>query len=194
VSRFLSKKMLMISVREQNLLSLAFHTGPSTIHGPVLSMLALSPHNEIELYFRSLSVQTQSLMDLGKPLNVVITPQAGASSPTAEVNYGSIPFSCPGARHVVPVGVLGDERLLLVVGDEYTVLYSFSQVDRREQEMSSSSQSFTTSPRASAISRSPQSELKQIGKRRKSSTTDSGVRWQVNPIWRLKQGFGTVLS
>jgi DNA damage-binding protein 1 len=187
-------KVLMISVREQNLLSLAFHTGPTTIHGPVISMLALSPNNEIELYFRSLSVQTQSLNDLGKPLNVVITPQAGISSPTAEINYGSIPFSCPGARHVIPVGTLGNERLLLVVGDEYTVLYSSSQVERREHEMSSSSQSVMTSPRASAISRSPQSELKQIGKRRKSSTTDSGGRWQVNPIWRLKQGFGTILS
>jgi hypothetical protein len=35
--------------------------------------------------------------------------------------------------------------------------------------------------------------MKQIGKRRKSSNAD-GARWQTNPVWRVRQGFGTVLS
>jgi DNA damage-binding protein 1 len=182
----------IISVREQNLLSLAFHTGPPTLHGPMISMLSLSPHNEIQLNFRSLSTTTQSLHDIGKALNVV-TPQYTPTS-DEEIDYGQIPFSCPGARHVISAGTLGSERLVLVVGDEYSVLYSISQVDRRDSSQQlTSSQSPATSPRASAINRSPQSEMKQIGKRRKSSNAD-GARWQVNPVWRVRQGFGTILS
>ena len=183
---------LIISVREQNLLSLAFHTGPPTLHGPMISMLSLSPHNEIQLNFRSLSTTTQSLHDIGKAINVV-TPQSPPPS-DEEIDYGQIPFSCPGARHVIPAGTLGSERLVLVVGDEYSVLYSISQVERRDSSQQlTSSQSPATSPRASAVNRSPQSEMKQIGKRRKSSNAD-GARWQVNPVWRVRQGFGTILS
>ena len=183
---------LIFSVREQNLLSLAFHTGPPTLHGPMISMLSLSPHNEIQLNFRSLSTTTQSLHDIGKSINVV-TPQSPPPS-DEEIDYGQIPFSCPGARHVIPAGTLGSERLVLVVGDEYSVLYSISQVERRDSSQQlTSSQSPATSPRASAVNRSPQSEMKQIGKRRKSSNAD-GSRWQVNPVWRVRQGFGTILS
>ena len=183
---------LIFSVREQNLLSLAFHTGPPTLHGPMISMLSLSPHNEIQLNFRSLSTNTQSLHDIGKAINVV-TPQSSPPS-DEEIDYGQIPFSCPGARHVIPAGTLGSERLVLVVGDEYSVLYSISQVERRDSSQQlTSSQSPATSPRASAVNRSPQSEMKQIGKRRKSSNGD-GSRWQVNPVWRVRQGFGTILS
>jgi len=81
-----------------------------------------------------------------------------------------------------------------VIGDEYSVLYSISQVERRDSSQQlTSSQSPATSPRASAVNRSPQSEMKQIGKRRKSSNAD-GARWQVNPVWRVRQGFGTILS
>jgi DNA damage-binding protein 1 len=182
----------MNSVREQNLLSLAFHSGPSTMNGPIISILSLSPHNEIQLNFRALSITTQSLHDIGKALNVV-SPQSALPADDADIDYGSIPFSCPGGRHVIPAGTLGTERLFLVVGDEYSVLYSLNQIDRRESSQIQSSQSPATSPRASAVNRSPQSEMKQIGKRRKSSTTDGG-RWQVNPVWRVRQGFGTILS
>lgn len=191
-AKLTTEAQLISSVREQNLLSLAFHSGPPTLHGPIISMLSLSPHNEILLNSRSLSTTTQSFHDLGKALNVV-TPQS-TPSPDEEIDYGQIPFSCPGARHVIPAGTLGSERLVLVVGDEYSVLYSFSQVDRRDSSQQlTSSQSPATSPRASAVNRSPQSEMKQIGKRRKSSNADGG-RWVVNPVWRIRQGFGTILS
>jgi DNA damage-binding protein 1 len=188
-----SDLQLISSVREQNLLSLAFHSGPPTLHGPIISMLSLSPHSEIQLNLRSLSTTTQTLHDLGKTINVV-TPQSPSPGDGEGIDYGTIPFSCPGARHVIPAGTLGSERLCLVVGDEYSVLYSFNQIERREaSQQLTSSPSPATSPRASAVNRSPQSEMKQIAKRRKSSTTDGG-RWQIHPVWRVRQGFGTVLS
>jgi len=182
---------LISSVREQNLLSLAFHSGPPTLHGPIISILSLTPHREIQLQFRSLSTTTQSFQDIGKPINVV-TPQSSPASDD-EIDYGQIPFSCPGARHVIPAGTLGSERLALVVGDEYSVLYSIHQTERKDASQQLSSSSPATSPRANAVNRSPQSEMKQIGKRRKSSTTD-GNRWQIAPVWRIRQGFGTILS
>jgi DNA damage-binding protein 1 len=155
-------------------------------------MLSLSPRNEIELQFRGLSMTAQAFHDLGKEINVVLTPQSGLTVADEETNYGSIPFSCPGARHVVPAGTIGNERLALVIGDEYSVLYSFHPSGRDQGPVSSSSPA--TSPRASAVNRSPQSELKSIGKRRKSSMAEPGEQWHINPVWRARQGFGTILS
>jgi DNA damage-binding protein 1 len=180
----------MTSIREQNLLSLAFHPGQPTAHGPVVSMLWLSPSNQLRLQFRAISTTEQSLHNLGKDRDVV-RAESNQSDQDEDTDFGSIPFACPGARHIIPVPGIDDERLALVVGDEFSVLYSFSQVGERER---TSSISQSTSPRASAVNRSPQTEARQIGKRRKSSTSEGGRRWELKPIWRMRQGFGTVLA
>jgi DNA damage-binding protein 1 len=109
-----------------------------------------------------------------------------------DTDYGAIPFSCPGARRILPIPTDGAEKKAIIIGDEYTVLYSFGPVTPHARDPGSSPMS---SPRASAVNRSPQAEMKQLGKRRKSSIGgEGGLRWELKPVWRIRQGFGTVLA
>lgn len=153
-------------------------------------MLSLSPANKLQLQFRAFNASAQSFHDLGKRVDMVC-PGPSEAELNEDTDYSTIPFSCPGARHVIPIPGIHNERLALVVGDEFSVLYSFAQAGGRERVHSTSQSS---SPRASAVNRSPQTEAKQIGKRRKSSTTEGGGRWDIKPVWRMRQGFGTVLA
>jgi DNA damage-binding protein 1 len=92
--------------------------------------------------------------------------------------------------------VPGKNRMALIMGDEYSVLYSITLVAappaRRRSSVASGP---SISPRASA-KRSPQNEMigGGQGKRRKSSTSKSDAKWEMKPVFRIRQGFGTVLA
>ena len=149
---------------------------------------------------RKLSLNTHSFTEASPVLDVV-SPLRSNVDITSQTDFNDVPFSCPAARRVLPIPTQGNDKLVLVIGDEHAVLYSFSQVlqSPRVSRLSSST-SMNTSPRANATRRSPQTEMVGIaGKRRKSSTTskslgDGGDKWELKPIWRVRQGFGTVLA
>lgn len=117
-----------------------------------------------------------------------------------------MPFSCPAARRVVPIPseLPSGQRTLLVIGDEHSVLYTLGennpQSPKAVRRMSAVSGPIS-SPRGNAR-RSPQTELSSGNtKRRKSSTgiksvdnQDEGFQWELQPVWRSRQGFGTVIA
>lgn len=144
---------------------------------------------------RAFSATSHAFTDLVKPMDVVVPGMSDAVY-DEDTDYGAIPFSCPGARHIIPVPTTGQEKLVLIIGDEYTVLYSFAPGSTRRRSSTGQRSSPTVSPRASALSRSPQAEVKQqLGKRRKSSVSgEGGGKWEIKPVWRVRQGFGTILS
>lgn len=170
---------------------MTFHPGAPSAVGPVVSFLSLTPRNYLQLQMRAFSATSHSFTDLVKPMDVVAPGMANAIY-DEDTDYSSIPFSCPGARHVIAIPTEGAEKLALVIGDEFTVLHSFGAASAQARDPASSP---TSSPRASAVNRSPQAEMKQLGKRRKSSTGGEGAeRREMKPVWRVRQGFGTVLA
>lgn len=180
-----------VSVREQNLLSLAFHPGSASSAGPVVSFLSLTAQNNLHLQMRALSSTSHAFTDLAKPMDV---GAPGIADVTYDENtdFGAVPFSCPAARRVLPISTTGRQKLLLVIGDEFAVLYSFAPVSTSGRRPSISP---ANSQRAGAVNRSPQAEVKQLGKRRKSSSaSEAGEKWELRPMWRIRQGFGTVMA
>jgi DNA damage-binding protein 1 len=180
-------------VREHNLLYLAFHPGPSVNSGPVVTFLSQSPQNDLILQTRILSLKAHAFTDLTKPLNVVL-PGDSITFSGDDLEYNEIPFSCPAATMIVPIPTTGTDKMVLVVGDEYCVLYSIA-LNPTSPKVSRLLISPTTgmSPRA-ASRRSPQAEMTGVSKRRKSSTSGQSDQWKVEPVWRIRQGFGTVLA
>ncbi|WVQ78968.1 hypothetical protein IAT38_001060 [Cryptococcus sp. DSM 104549] len=192
-----------INIREHNLLHLSFL--PPTLAGPTLSFLWLSANNELNLQARTLSTAAHAFAPLSRPIDVV-TPIS--SIPVDEdTDFNDIPFACPAARRVlpIPIDMPGGEKTLLVMGDEHSVLYSLAPVvpgnSPKSARRSSAVMGPATSPRASAR-RSPQNEMSSGNtKRRKSSMggknvsgEEGGDKWELKPVWRLRQGFGTVLA
>lgn len=140
---------------------------------------------------RAFSASSHSFTDLVKPMDMVAPGMTNVAY-DEDTDYSSIPFSCPGARRAIAIPTDGPEKLALVIGDEFTVLYSFGAASAHARDPATSP---TSSPRASAVNRSPQTEVKQLGKRRKSSIGGGGAeRWEMKPVWRIRQGFGTVLA
>ncbi|WVQ95773.1 hypothetical protein IAU59_002872 [Kwoniella sp. CBS 9459] len=198
--RLLFKENFNINIREHNLLHLSFIPSPSA-HDPVVSFLWLSATNDLELQARTLSLAARTFNDLSRSVDVV-SPVSHNVSLTDETDFNDIPFSCPAARRVLPI-TTGNEVTLLVIGDEHTVLYTLGttpQSPRAIRRLSAASGP-TTSPRASAR-RSPQNEMvSSVSKRRKSSmgskataATGENERWDLKPVWRVRQGFGTILA
>lgn len=113
---------------------------------------------------------THSFVDLAKATDVVC-PLDPDMAILEDTDFGEVPFACPAAQRILPIPSEGTEKFALVIGDEFAVLYSiaFAPSSPRTSRMSISSNT-TTSPRAANIRRSPQTELTNIGKRRKSST------------------------
>jgi DNA damage-binding protein 1 len=198
-SRFRSSKLQSTfttddSTQEQNLLHLSFHTGAPSSSGPVVSFLSQSPQETLLLHPRAFNITTRSFVDLAKATDVVC-PLDPTLAILEDTDFNEIPFSCPAAQRILPIPTEGTEKFALIMGDEYAVLYSiaFTPSSPRASRLSISSTT-ATSPRASATRRSPQTELTNIGKRRKSSIGSSSDRWEVKPVWRTRQGFGTVLA
>lgn len=150
---------------------------------------------------RRVSLTAHAFTDVAKPLDVV-TPQRTGIDINGETDFNDVPFSCPAARRVLPINdsPMG-EKLALVIGDEFSTLYSISLALQSPRISRSSLSGANTSPRAANTRRSPQTEMVSgTGKRRKSSITqrqgslESGEKWEVKPVWRIRQGFGTVLA
>jgi DNA damage-binding protein 1 len=185
-----------VSIQEQNLLHLSFHPGTPSSSGPVVTFLSQSPQETLLIHPRAFSTTTRSFVDLAKATDVVC-PLDPTLAIEEDTDFNEIPFSCPAAQRILHIPTDGSEKYALVIGDEYAVLYSiaFTPSSPRASRMSISSTT-ATSPRASATRRSPQTELTNIGKRRKSSSGggSSSDRWEVKPVWRIRQGFGTVLA
>jgi len=147
---------------------------------------------------RRVSLAVHSLVEASLAVNVVTPLRDMEITNEDEFDFNDIPYSCPAARLVLPVS----QDQVVVIGDEHTVLYKLSEISTspRVSRMSFSSASGTvTSPRASAVRRSPQNEMSAPGKRRKSSNTagklgSDSEKWEYKPIWRARQGFGTVLA
>ena len=186
------------SVREHNLLSMAFN--PSTLYQaePTVSFLWQSSSKALLLQNRKVSLSAHSLLDASSPINVVTPLRDVEIANEDDFDFNDIPYSCPAAQHVLPV----THDQVIVIGDEHVVLYKLNQIPTspRVSRASFSSVSGTaTSPRASAVRRSPQNELSAPGKRRKSSNTGGKLgseseKWEFKPVWRARQGFGTVLA
>ena len=162
---------------------------------PTIAFLWLSPTSNLlmqvrrfeDYFFRDLS----DTVDVLSPLRNV---DLGL-----DANFADVPYSCPAARTVLPIS----EESVLVIGDEYSVLYSLTYVPqspKAKRGSISSQDPVTTSPRASAVSRSPQAESTLPGKRRKSSAAAGRLNeatketWAFKPVWRARQGFGTILA
>ena len=155
-----------------------------------------SSSSQIQLQVRRLSIKSRSFSEASRHIDVVLPGRNMAIDD--DTDYNDIPFSCPAARRVLPIS----SEFMLVIGDEHTCLYSFTLAPQspRIARASLSSSQGPKSPRA-ASQRSPQNELASgTGKRRKSSMAsqrsglDSGERWELRPVWRVRQGFGTVLA
>ncbi|OCF33570.1 hypothetical protein I316_04642 [Kwoniella heveanensis BCC8398] len=197
--RLLFKDNFNINIREHNLLHLTFSPSP-VAQDPVVSFLWLSSTNDLQLQVRTLSLGAHTFNDLSRPVDIV-SPVSRNVTLTDETDFNEIPFSCPAARRVLPI-TTGGEASFLVIGDEHTVLYTLGttpQSPRAIRRLSATSGP-TTSPRASAR-RSPQNEMvSNVSKRRKSSMgakatpTWENERWDLKPVWRVRQGFGTVLA
>jgi DNA damage-binding protein 1 len=165
-----------------------------------MSFLYLSSNNRLNLQIRCLNASSRSFTDITKPVDV-LSPLRHLN-PDDDTDFPDIAFSCPAARRVLPLPAsTGHDRALLVMGDEYTVMYSLglagpamgSPKNRRLSTTSSGVN--TSSPRAANTRRSPQAEIFGPGKKRKSSVSKAGEeRWEIKPIWRVRQGFGTVLA
>lgn len=149
---------------------------------------------------REVSLTTHALNDSSSSVNVV-TPLKDVDIPDTDTfDFNDVPYSCPAARRLLPIS----HDNVLVMGDEHTVLYTISPpapVSPRISRGSISSVSGTaTSPRANATRRSPQNEVSAPGKRRKSSMTAARAglagadRWELKPVWRVRQGFGIILA
>ena len=170
---------------------------PSTQDEPTVNFLWLSSTSALQLQSRRISLTAHSFIDASRPIDV-ITPLRSLDL-TADTDFNDVPYSCPAARRVLPVS----NDSALVIGDEHTVLYSLAMtlLSPKASRASLSSAGAATSPRASAVRRSPQAEMTGTGgKRRKSSMTGKGVnmenseQWEWKPIWRTRQGFGTILA
>ncbi|EIW71360.1 hypothetical protein TREMEDRAFT_71141 [Tremella mesenterica DSM 1558] len=185
-------------IREHNLLNLAFISGSDDPAGPMVTFLYQSSTLELLLQPRHLSFTSHSFIDACPPVNLV-TPVTSASFETTSTispDFQAIPFSCPAARQVLPLPSNRESKSLLVIGDEYSVLWEIlppsASVRSKRASVSSGA---TASPRASDARRSPQAEMtSSVGKKRKSSMGDPPIQPVLRPIWRVRQGFGTVLS
>ena len=168
----------------------------------MITFLWLASDSALQLQTRKLSLIAHSFVDASHCLNLIV-PLRSKGQINADTDFNDIPFSCPAARRVLPIPTGGNDRLVLVIGDEHSVLYSMSETPQspRISRLSTSSGILsTTSPRANATRRSPQTDMAgNVGKRRKSSVSskagiDSGDLWEFRPVWRVRQGFGTVLA
>lgn len=181
------------SIAEHNLLDLAFTPGPNDT-APVVTFLWMSEYSKIQVQPRSLSMSGFKFVELGAPVDVV-NPLGEPMPQNDDLDFGTVPFSCPAGRNILPIAGAGPDgtRQFLVIGDEHTVLYSIKSASNTQFKPS-------TSPRASAVRRSPQAETGGIGKKRKSSTsgrsvaTDLEERMHLQPVWRVRQGYGVVLA
>lgn len=168
---------------------------------PMLTFLWLSSESVLELQTRKLSLVAHSFNDASRTLDVV-SPLRASAEITATTDFNDVPFSCPAARRVLPIPTSGNDKYALVIGDEHAVLYSISQTPQSPSASRrlSSSTNIGSSPRASATRRSPQTEMVgSVGKRQRKLSTASvsvggGDKWEVRPVWRVRQGFGTVLA
>ncbi|WVW86882.1 hypothetical protein I302_108937 [Kwoniella bestiolae CBS 10118] len=208
--RLIFKDNFNINIREHNLLHLSFLPVSPTSSGPIVSFLWLSATSDLQLQARTLSVASHSFNDLSKSVDV-ISPRSANLTLTEETDFNAIPFSCPAARRVLPIpssSGTANEYSLLVIGDEHSVLYNLSltqQSPKALRRLSAVSGTNTqTSPRGANVRRSPQTEMvSTTNKRRKSSMNSKGAgiigdssndRWELKPVWRVRQGFGTVLA
>lgn len=177
-----------VSIREHNLLDLAFVPSEESAQ-PVLNFLWMSEENKILLQPRALSLQAHSFTDLATRTDVV-NPLDLPMSDSDDPNFLEIDFSCPAGRSLLSLGAgTNGCRYFLVMGDEFSVMYAINSVP--------------TSPRLAAkgpVKRSPRSDAGGTGKKRKSSqsgrsvNTDPEPQWSVQPMWRIRQGFGTILA
>ncbi|ORX37687.1 CPSF A subunit region-domain-containing protein [Kockovaella imperatae] len=197
VQRLVFKDNFNINLREHNLLHLAFLPSSSPQNEPTLSFLWLSSNSTLHLQARRLAAKSRTFNELSKAVDVVMP--TGKTSVEDDTDFNDIPLSCPAARRVVPV----DSEHMLVIGDEHTCLYNLSFTPQSPQisRGSLSSSQGPKSPRGANTQRSPQNDMMGgSGKRRKSSAAGSrsglevGERWNLKPLWRVRQGFGTVLS
>jgi DNA damage-binding protein 1 len=186
------------SVREHNLLQMSFMPAAQSQVEPVVAVIWQSSIKALLLQTRTVSLAAHSFEDRTTAVNVVTPVSDVQIANEDEFDFNDIPYSCPAARHVLPV----TSDSVLVIGDEHSVLYTLNRIPtspRISRASVSSASGTASSPRASAIRRSPQNEMSAPGKRQKSSNTarrsvDGGERWELKPVWRGRQGFGTILA
>ncbi|BEJ16509.1 hypothetical protein CspHIS471_0511140 [Cutaneotrichosporon sp. HIS471] len=174
--RLVFKTVYNINIREHNLLGFTFLPRPEGAE-TTLMFLWMNEHHKIQIGARALV--KQRLLERGNPVDVV-NPTLAEIEPNDDPDFNEIPFSCPAARSILAVS----ERHVLVVGDEHAVLYDVSEAKAKR----------------AAAKRSPQAETGGVGKRRKSSmsgrgvSTDNEANLAILPVWRMRQGWGTVLA
>lgn len=161
----------------------------------MVTFLWMSEYNKIQLQPRQFSAAKHQF-DERAPITDVVNPTEYPVEQADDVDFNDIPFSCPAGRNVlaIPGSGPGGVGLFLVIGDEHAVLYAVSAAPNSPKKPS------VASARASAARRSPQAETGGVGKKRKSSMSGRSVnadvenKWHVQPVWRVRQGWGTVLA
>lgn len=157
----------------------------------MLAFLWLSEYNKISVQPRIYA--NNGFTDLA-PATDVVNPLDFPLTRGETPDFEALPFSCPAGRNVLPIGPgVGNTRHFLVIGDEHTVMYEVTSGPDKQHAPSSS-------PRAASARRTSHSDTGGSHKKRKSSAsgrsvaTDVENSWVIRPVWRLAQGFGTVLA
>ena len=174
------------SLREHNLLDIAFIPRKCSV-----AFLWQSSTEALMLDTREVSLAAHSFTDPSIPVNLISPLDDDDIPVTDSFDFNSIPYACPAARHLLPIS----EEHIVVMGDEHSVLYRLLQptpTSPRVSRGSVSSLSGVTSPRASAVRRSPQHEMLAPGNKRMATTVRRSR--QLQPVWRVRQGFGVVLA
>ena len=184
---------LRTSIREHNLLSLAFITGPASPRtNSTLALLYLTPDYTINLVARTLDRPGRAFVDVCQTIDILSPPYATPAPGTGGVKD----FSVPAAKRLlaVPGGVL-------VIGDEFSATYQLVKANRRKSSLSARNlESPKVEVSESALSTSPDNS-----KRRKGSiggtyhqgaagekNTENSTIWAKG--WRIRQGFGEVTA
>lgn len=187
--------LTLCSIREHNLLDIAFLPAKAHINTPSVAYLWQSSSGAILLQYREVSLVAHALEEASQIVNILCPNSENIE--LEEPDFGDIPYSCPAARYILPIAY--DQ--VLVMGDEYVVLYGVKVIPKSPKVSRSSFSSATgpaISPRASATGRSSQNEMSAPGKRRKGSNASrrlsgTGEKGELAPVFRARQGFGAIL-
>lgn len=181
------------SIREQNLLSLAFTPSPSAALVPrsqsILTFLYLTPDYTINLSARKLDKPTRSFLEVCPTVDVLAPPESSNSSLQ---DYGVIAAK---KMLAIPGGVL-------IMGDEYSACYAIQPAPRQSIGSNAGSRrDSNTSVRDPKLS-------PELTKRRKGSIGGSYVssppgakggeagelKWRLARRWKVRQGFGEIIG
>jgi DNA damage-binding protein 1 len=146
----------------------------------------MNDRNGIMVQARARSSSAPHTFTAVAPSTDAINPLEYPVRQDEDVDFGALPFACPAAQRVLPIGSgPGGARMFLLAGDEYAVLYAVTPRP-------------PSSPKAAAAAGGGVAKG-GVGKKRRSSASGRSVPTDgesglVRPVWRVRQGYGTVVA